>query len=252
MTCYIQKIEHPRDYYTIRIRRYNPGTDHEPYWAQYTIPFVETITVMEALEYLWDQGDYIAFRANCREFTCGSCAMLINSVPRLACDTLLENNMTLEPLSRYSVLRDLVVDNQPVINKAKELIYWPEGSDRTPGFSVPPDIQAKYSEIFSRCIECYCCLEACPASSSEEARFDGPMHILQLARALNHPLDGLDRLTQASGRGIWACASCFECARVCPVELNPATEIAQFRREAVKASLLGVFKKRGKTCKRHR
>jgi succinate dehydrogenase/fumarate reductase iron-sulfur protein len=252
MTCYIQSIENPLDQYTIRIRRYNPETDDEPYWTAHTVPFVETMTVMEALEYLWDQGEYIAFRANCREFTCGSCAMLINGTPRLACDTLLENNMTLEPLSRYRVVRDLVVDNQAVINKAKELVYWPEAENPDTSFSVPPDVQEKYSEIYSRCIECYCCLEACPASSSERSRFDGPMHLLHLARAHCHPLDALDRASQASGRGIWACVSCFECAHVCPVELSPATEIAKLRREAITQSLLNLFKARTrKKCKHH-
>jgi len=241
MTCYILPIDNPLDYYTIRIRRYNPETDESPYWKTYTVPFVDTMTVMEALEYLWDQGEYIAFRANCREFTCGSCAMLINGTPRLACDTLLKNNMSLEPLSRYRVIRDLVVDNQEVINKAKELIYWPEAEDRAPTFPVSPDVQKKYSEIYSRCIECYCCLEACPASSSEHSRFDGPMHLLHVARAHCHPLDMLDRSTQASGRGIWACVSCFECAHVCPVDLSPATEIAKLRREALSHSLLKLF-----------
>ncbi len=252
MTCYIQKIENPHAQYTVRIRRYNPEKDNKPYWKSYTVPFVETMTVIEALEYLWDQGEYIAFRANCREFTCGSCAMLINGTPKLACDTLFENNMVLEPLRRYQVIRDLVVDNNAVINKAKELTYWPEGEDRSPAFAVPVAIQQQYSEIFSRCIECYCCLEACPTSSSEESRFDGPMHLLHIARAHHHPLDALDRAAQASGRGLWACVSCFECAHVCPVNLSPGTEIVKLRREAIKRTFLTLLGKRGRTCKHHR
>ena len=129
MTCYIPTIDHPEAIYTVTIKRFDPEIDEKPYWTAYKVPFVKTMTVMEALEYLWDQGEYIAFRANCREFTCGSCAMLINGKPQLACDTLLKNNMTLEPLSRYPVLRDLVVDTQKTINKIKELKYWPETSD---------------------------------------------------------------------------------------------------------------------------
>jgi succinate dehydrogenase/fumarate reductase iron-sulfur protein len=241
MTCYIQTITNPESIYTIRIRRFNPEEDQRPYWKQYEVPFVKTMTVIEALEYLWDQGEYIAFRTNCREFTCGSCAMLINGKPCLACDTPLENNMTLEPLSRYPVLKDLVVDTQKVIDKIRELKYWPESDDREKQFQVSKEVLEGFGEIFSRCIECYNCLEACPASCSEDSKFDGPMHLLQIARASNHPLDAMNRLQQATGRGIWACVSCFECAEVCPVNLSPGQEITKFRRQAIKESILKLL-----------
>ena len=101
MTCYIPSIDQPDDIYTIRIKRYDPEKEDGPRWVSYQVKFVKTMTVMEALEYLWDQGEYISFRANCREFTCGSCAMLINGKPRLACDTLLENNMAQRVLEDF-------------------------------------------------------------------------------------------------------------------------------------------------------
>jgi succinate dehydrogenase/fumarate reductase iron-sulfur protein len=243
MTCYIPKIDDPEDIYNIRIRRYNPEKDKEPYWASYKIPFVNTMTVVEALEYLWDQGEYIAFRTNCREFTCGSCAMLINGKPRLACDTLLKNNMTLEPLARYPFIKDLVVDTSAIHEKIKELRYWPIRKGEEKEFKITKEALEDFIEIYSRCIECYCCLEACPASRSENAQFDGPMHVLQLARAGTHPLDINDRTQQASERGVWSCVSCFECANVCPVNLSPGEVIANLRRKAIKNKvfqLLGI------------
>ncbi len=233
MTCYIPKIEKPEAIYTIRIKRFDPSSDQGPHWASYEIPFVSTMTVIEALEYLWDQGEYIAFRANCREFTCGSCAMLINGQPRLACDTLLKDNMTLEPLSRYAVVKDLVVQNDVVQKRLQALEYWPVVSDEPIGFRVSPETQEEFGAIFARCIECYCCLEACLASRSEESGFDGPMYLLHIARAKAHPLDELDRLDQASRRGMWSCVSCFECAAVCPVNLSPGEIIAALRREVI-------------------
>jgi succinate dehydrogenase/fumarate reductase iron-sulfur protein len=203
------------------------------------------MTVMEALEYLWDQGEYIAFRANCREFTCGSCAMRINGKPSLACDTLLENHMTLEPLSRFAVLKDLVVDTASVKRKLKRLKYWPVPGREKRDFKIAESVLEDFRSVFSRCIECYCCLEACPASASEVSAFDGPMYLLHLARAGNHPLDTMDRIQQASERGIWSCVSCFECADVCPVGLNPGVEITKLRREAIKMKLSRFFR-RGK------
>jgi succinate dehydrogenase/fumarate reductase iron-sulfur protein len=241
MTCYIQPINKPEAIYTIRILRYNPETDDEPHWESYKIPFVSTMTVVEALENLWDQGEYIAFRTNCREFTCGSCAMRINGKPQLACDTLLEDNMTLEPLSRYHVLRDLVVDNDVVLEKLKELQYWPKTDDRNRPLEVSSKVMTDFGQIYSRCIECGCCLEACPASFSESSKFIGPMYTLLLGRAANHPLDEFDRVTQASDCGIWACVNCFECVDVCPMKLEPVKEVTKFRRKAITHTLRHPF-----------
>lgn len=245
MTCYIATIDEPEAVYTLRIRRFDPEQDDSPHWATYQVPFVETMTVMEALEYLWDQGEYLAFRANCREFTCGSCAMLINGKPRLACDTLLENNMTVEPLSRFPVVKDLVVDTTIVKQHIRDLQYWPVCNDREAEFQVAQKALDAFGRVFSRCIECYCCLEACPASASETSTFDGPMYMLQIARAGLHPLDKMDRIRQASEHGMWSCVSCFECADVCPVNLNPGEEIAKLRREAIKAAVLGFLGLKG-------
>jgi succinate dehydrogenase/fumarate reductase iron-sulfur protein len=195
------------------------------------------MTVVEALEYLWDQGEYIAFRTNCREFTCGSCAMRINGKPQLACDTLLKDNMTLEPLSRYAVLRDLVVDNDVVLEKLKEIKYWPNTNDRDRALKVSPKVMGDFGQIYSRCIECGCCLEACPASFSEDSKYIGPMYALLLGRAANHPLDEADRVKQASNYGIWACVNCFECADVCPMNLEPVKEVIKFRQKGIVHSL---------------
>lgn len=242
MTCYIPPIDRPDALYTLHVGRFDPSADAAPRWEAYQIPFVRTLTVVEALEYLWDQGTYIAFRANCREFTCGSCAILINGKPRLACDTLLEDGMRLEPLSRYRVLRDLVVDTRPVRERMRSLRLWPEGRDRGDDYSLTAAAMEGFRHTYSRCIECYCCLEACPASRSEASAFPGPMYQLQIARARAHPLDGLDRVRQASQAGLWQCVNCAECREACPVDLSPVGEINRMRLRSVGAwfrALLG-------------
>ena len=244
MTAYILPIDKPDAIYTIHIRRFNPETDNEPYWASYSVPHTETMTVVEALEYLWDQGEYIAFRTNCREFTCGSCAMLINGKPRLACDTILKDGMRLEPLSRYPVLRDLVVYNNEIKNKLKNLKYWPITGDRNREYTVSKKVLVDYSKIYSRCIECSCCLEACPASFNEASKYAGPMYMLLLGRVSQHPVDSIDRVKQASENGMGACVSCFECADACPMNLNPAKEVTKLRRKAVIDGLFKPFRKK--------
>lgn len=236
MTAYIPPIDNPEAIFTVNVLRYDPEHDREPHWESFRIPWVKTMTAMEALEYLWDQGEYIAFRANCREFTCGSCAMLMNGKPGVACDTPLVDGMRIEPLSRYRVLKDLVVDTNPVKNKWRELELWPQNRDLE-NYTVTMKQIDSYRHVYARCIECYSCLDACPASDTEESEFAGPMWMLQIARSGAHPMNGINRPEQASQQGIWNCVNCYECEDVCPVELSPVTEIQKLRGQAVRGRL---------------
>lgn len=233
MSTYIPPIDHPDAIYRLYIRRYDPDRDDIPHWDEFRVPWVPAMTVIQALEWLWDQGKYVAFRANCREFTCGSCAMLINGKQQLACDTLLEDNACLEPLRRYPVLKDLVVDTSTIRSKWQDLELWPHAKVRLPLQNVSRKSLEGWHRSYARCIECYACLDACPTSDSDTSAFAGPMWMLQIARAKAHPLDDHDRLGQVVAQGIGHCVSCYECADVCPVNLSPVSEIQTLRREVI-------------------
>jgi succinate dehydrogenase/fumarate reductase iron-sulfur protein len=228
MSSYIPPIE-PEKTFTLHIRRYDPDQDKGSHWESFQVPWVPTMTVIEALEWLTDQGRYVAFRANCREFTCGSCAMRINGKPGLACDTPFTDQVRLEPLTRYPVKRDLVVETSAVREQWKELRLWPHLKASKPLDNVPASSMEGWHRAYARCIECYVCLDACPASDSESSQFVGPMWMLQIARARAHPLDGVERLDQAAAKGVGRCVSCFECAGVCPVDISPIFEIQGLR-----------------------
>jgi succinate dehydrogenase/fumarate reductase iron-sulfur protein len=241
MTCYLPPILEPKAIYDLSVLRFNPDVDERAHWETYKVPFVVTMTVIEALEWLWDQGEYVAFRSNCREFTCGSCAMEINGKPALACDTPLEDGMRIEPLSRYPVLRDLVVDTSSVSKRYNDLRLWPEckhdkeGGCSTKGMMIDAGVMERYRETYSRCIECNSCLDACPASHSDRSQYLGPMYMLQLGRAMEHPLDDMDRVGQAAKEtGMWFCINCYECRSVCPMELNPAEVVGRLRRKVLR------------------
>lgn len=230
MSCYNPPIDKPERTFTLHVQRFDPAAgDAKPQWEAFQIPWVVTMTVIQALEWCQDQGDYVAFRANCREFTCGSCAMLINGKPALACDTPLVDNMRLQPLNRYPVKKDLVVDTSAVRQKWRALELWPKDRSAEPLRDVPRESLEGWHRSFARCIECYACLDACPASEADASPFAGPMWMLQIARARAHPRDAHDRLTQAVDQGIGRCVSCYECADVCPVGLSPVSEIHRLR-----------------------
>jgi succinate dehydrogenase/fumarate reductase iron-sulfur protein len=233
VSSYLPPIPSPHKTATLQILRFDPDRDREPRWEEFQVPWVPTMTVIEALEWLADQGHYVAYRANCREFTCGSCGMRIDGRPALACDTPLGDRMRLEPLDRYRVKRDLVVDTSPVREKWRRLALWPHQASSEKLRDVPRSTLDGWHRSYARCIECYICLDACPASPSEQSPFAGPMWMLQIARQRAHPLDAVDRLAQAANEGLGRCVTCYECAEVCPVGLSPVAEIQQLRRDAL-------------------
>ena len=232
MSSYIPPIESEK-IYKLHVERFDPDRDRHDGRRRETfeVPWVPTMTVIEALEWLCDQGTYVAYRANCRELTCGSCAMLIDGKPSLACDTPFTDGKTLASIDRYRVLRDLVVDTSLIQTKWKKLELWPNKPG--PVEHVSASILAAWHRSYARCIECYACLAACPASESDTASFAGPMWMLQLGRARAHPLDDTDRLAQVVAEGAGRCVSCYECANVCPVLLSPVSEIHKLRRAAL-------------------
>lgn len=231
--AYIQSIENPEAIYKIHVQRYNPEVDDNPHMETYEVPFVKTMTVMEALEYLWDQGEYIAFRSNCREYTCGSCAMRINGRPQLACNTVLEDAMTIEPLSRYPVEKDLVVKVEDDLERYKKLKLYPKGVKKDGQKKFTSELPEEFGRIFSRCVECNICLDGCPLSTIDPERFNGPMFMVQLARLNADPFDNLDRPKLASDHGLWQCTTCHYCADLCPNEIDASETIISLRSERV-------------------
>lgn len=219
----------------VKIFRYDPTKDGHPRFETYEIPFIETMTVIEVLEYLWDHGTYVAFRSNCREFTCGSCTMLINRKPALACKTLAEDGMILEPLPIFPIIKDLIVDTTRLEKKYEELRLWPERLVPPQSeIKVSSQIQARYSELYHRCVECLACFVACPVASVAMDKFAGPMLMLQLARLNDNPYDQADRIRLASLNGLFHCSMCNKCLEVCPMKLDvPSRVIEPMRAAAV-------------------
>ena len=233
---WIAPIDKPEKIIELKVFRFDPSKDNKPKYKEYKIPWVRTMTVIEALETLWNTGIYVAFRSNCREFTCGSCAMLINGKPKLACKTLVEDGMVLEPLSKFPVVKDLIVDTSKIAKRFNALKLYPQRYLPTPEkIKVSKNIQKDYTDIYTRCIECYTCLEVCPVLKQSWDDYAGPMFMLQLARLHKHPYDQTDRIKDALTSGLFNCTTCHTCTENCPIELDiPNGVIAKLRRQVYK------------------
>jgi len=95
----------------LEVFRYNPEIDKFPVFQQITIPFHEHNTVLDALRYIYEHVDSsLAFRESCRAGLCGLCAVRVNGKVCLACSTYMCKTMTIEPVPKWKIIRDLVVD----------------------------------------------------------------------------------------------------------------------------------------------
>jgi succinate dehydrogenase / fumarate reductase, iron-sulfur subunit len=173
----------------------------------------------------------ITYDANCLEEICGSCAMLINGKARMACSALvdkLEQPITLAPLSKFPVVRDLAVDRSVLFENLKKVKAWVpiDGSyDLGAGPRQAPQIQEQRYPL-SNCISCTICMEVCP-QFNDVTGFVGAATIAQ-AKLFNMDPSGSvlkeERLRALSGDGgIQECSFAQNCVQACPKQL-PLTE----------------------------
>jgi succinate dehydrogenase / fumarate reductase iron-sulfur subunit len=181
----------------------------------------------------------ITYDSNCLEEICGSCAMLINGKAMMACSALvdkLSQPITLAPLSKFPVVRDLAVDRSVLFENLKAVKAWVpiDGSyDLGPGPRQHPQIQEERYPL-SNCISCTICMEVCP-QFNDATGFVGAATIAQ-ARLFNLDPAGAvlkeDRLRALAGDGgIQECGFAQNCVQACPKQLPLTEAISDMGRE---------------------
>ncbi|MEM1329252.1 MAG: succinate dehydrogenase iron-sulfur subunit [Planctomycetota bacterium] len=183
---------------------------------------------------VWDSG--------CLEEVCGACTMVINGRVRQSCSCLIDeyaphegDTLTLEPMTKFPVIRDLWVDRERLFHNLKCVKAWVpiDGTyDLGHGPTEGPDKQETRYKL-STCMSCGCCLEACPQFTLEanEEKWDTSFvgaHAISQARLFNDHDTGKqlkgDRLDELMGAGgVSDCGNAQNCVKVCPKEI-PLTE----------------------------
>src|SRR5438067_1384902 len=157
-----------------KIRR-QPSPNAKPYWEEFELAWHAGMNVISSMMEIarnpvtrdGKTTTPIIYDANCLEEICGSCAMLINGKARMACSALvdkLEQPITLAPLSKFPVVRDLAVDRSVLFENLKKVKAWVpiDGTyDLGPGPKQFPQVQEQRYPL-SNCISCCCCMEVCP------------------------------------------------------------------------------------------
>src|SRR5712672_4034442 len=187
-----------------------------PYWEEFALTWRPAMNAIICLRDIagnpvtrdGKKTTPVSYDSNCLEEVCGSCAMRINGRARMACSALidkLEQPITLEPLSKFPVIRDLAVDRSVLFENLKAVKAWipVDGTyDLGPGPRQSPRQQEEAYPL-SRCISCCCCMEVCP-QFNENTGFVGAAAISQVRLFNTHPTGKSvqrDRLAALMGHG---------------------------------------------------
>jgi succinate dehydrogenase / fumarate reductase iron-sulfur subunit len=222
----------------IRILRQRPHGGQPPRYQSFQLSADSRMTVLDALEQIRIFQDHtLMYRHSCHHSACGTCACMINGMPRLACTTrVLELNDTvvLAPLAGFPCLGDLVVDM--TVFQCRLDSDWSilKEAEPIPGESGS---EVKAALRLEDCIECGVCVAACPVSQKTD-RFLGPAALAAMDRERGK-LSGYKAaslLARASGPyGADQCDRALECSRVCPTGVYPARHIADLSKALAKS-----------------
>jgi succinate dehydrogenase / fumarate reductase, iron-sulfur subunit len=250
------------------------GPAQKPYWEWHRVEWEPNMNCISVLQKIAERGTTIDDRrvgpvnweCNCLEEVCGACTMLVNGHVRQACTALVDrllaerpSHIELRPMTKYPVLRDLVVDRTRIFEVLKKIRAWvPVDSylDMGSGLRQSQETQ-ELGYRYSKCMCCGCCMEACPQylkievpcragetpeqfdTRQREAFHRGFMGAFAIAQVDLFNLNPVGRMTAtermdaliAQG-GIQNCGNAQNCVRVCPKEIPLTTAIGRMGRAA--------------------
>ena len=196
----------------------------------------------------------VTYDSNCLEEICGSCAMLINGKASMACSALVDRLMgsdmaqpiTLAPLTKFPVIRDLAVDRTVLFENLKKVKAWVpiDGTyDLGAGPKQFPRVQEQRYPL-SNCISCCCCMEVCP-QFNDVTNFVGAATIAQ-AKLFNMDPSGAvlaeDRLRALAGDGgVQECSFAQNCVQACPKGLPLTEAISDMGRDVFVQKVKDIF-----------
>jgi fumarate reductase iron-sulfur subunit len=219
-------------------------------YQEFDVPRHPSQTVLDVVTYIQRALDpSLAYRFACRVGMCGSCAMMVNGVPRWTCRTHIDNvvkadKLEIGPLRNLPVVRDLVSDMREFFDKWARAKgeFRPSRTKHDDFARVPPQSpDRKLVDATIECIGCGVCYAACDVVSWNP-HYLGPAALNRAWTLVKDERDSnsIERLRAVAGdAGCHACHSHASCTERCPKHLSPTAAIAGLKRAVAKAALQG-------------
>ncbi len=221
----------------VKIRRYVPELNPEPYWQTFEVHALPTDRVLNLLlDIKGYQDGSLTFRRSCAHGVCGSDAMRINGVNRLACKVLVKDmpdEITIEPIKGLPLEKDLVVDMEPFFEAYRSikpfLITYGQPPTRE---HIQSQADRERFDDTTKCILCAACTTSCPVYWTDGQYF-GPAAIVNAHRFIFDSRDEgtEERLEILNDReGVWRCRTTFNCTEACPRGIEVTQAIAEVKK----------------------
>ncbi len=274
---------HPQKINVRVLRQDGPG--QPSYWERHQVEYEENMNVISVLQKIAAQATTVegqktppvTWDCGCLEEVCGACTMVINGRVRQSCSALVDrlmeedaNEIELRPMTKFPVVRDLMVDRARMFNTLKRLKAWVPVDDYYDMGPGPRQSRAEQEDAYplSECMTCGCCVEACPQylkieihrrpgesddqfeerkAAAHNHGFVGAAAISQTMLFNSNPTgknikdERLEALTAPGG--IQACGNAQNCVAVCPKEIPLTRSIGRAGRQATLHSLKKLFDK---------
>lgn len=222
----------------------------------YKVDIKKGMTVLDALFQIHDRMDHsLSFRYSCRGAVCGSCSMLINKEPRLACRTQLrevkksdmklksfpgisekpvgwnpELEILVEPLPNMPILKDLVVDMTKFYEALESMKLWSDTEEGETPRSQSID-ERKKIERYVNCILCALCYGSCPVNAENE-EYVGPAALAKAWRFhedTRTPEPTRYEKVAKQPKGAPLCDLVMNCVKACPKGVAPGGAIRKLK-----------------------
>jgi len=230
---------------TVRIWRGGPAGGQ---FQSFEVPDLGSQTVLDIVSWVQHYKDAsLTYRFACRVGMCGSCAMMVNGVPRWTCRTHISKvktggAITIAPLRNLPVIKDLAVDLDLFFEKWIIAGGAHAASSSRHDPMVPVDAasdERAQADAGIECINCAICYAACDTVSGNEA-YLGPAALQRAWTGYNDEKHGnrdgiLDAVSGAGG--CHSCHSMGSCTAYCPNDLDPMRAIAGLKRETMRRHL---------------
>ncbi|MCL4365215.1 MAG: succinate dehydrogenase/fumarate reductase iron-sulfur subunit [Candidatus Marsarchaeota archaeon] len=192
------------------------------------------------------QDNTVSIRCNCRMGICGSCGVVVNGKPRLACETNLLNavenrRVRVSPMLGHPLLKDMANNFEDFFEKHRSVEPFLYREDERERESARHEYGQGSEDLsrflpYSYCIMCGLCLDACPVVNSNP-NFAGPQALSQVWRYYADSRDqkGKKRLFDVdTEEGAWGCEFSGSCSKACPKGVGPASAIQMMKGELMK------------------